>query len=188
VIEEKMKSRTGKNSKAKLISILIIGSLFIAVNVFLNSIVTWGASFLWHISNDDEIIFHDIKLNLPVRFWVKSKDEDSLVLHIVPPYGLDYLGIVIISRELITKDDLLHFKERETVNEEKVIQNKIETRNIGTEEAIVLIQKVVANDHSQEFIYELWTIPSKSLTVLAIRIPQKHRNIYLDLFTNISFM
>jgi len=173
----------------RIIFLVLLIILIIVVGHFSNSIANWGMALKWHMFNDNEVVFHEMKLNLPLRWWVDSKNEEQLILNVVPPHGINFYGIVVFRKKMISKEELFSFKNRRKIDQEEVIFDKIEIKRIENEKAFGITYKVVNFPYSQNFtyIYEFWTIPSKRMVVSAVRIPEKYRRIFLELFSRISF-
>lgn len=171
---------------------IILSALFVILVIgvgqfFGDPIAHWGMALKWHLFNDNKIVFDEMRLDLPYRWWVDSRDIERVILNVVPPYGIDFYGIVVIRKELISKEELFSFKKRRKISQAEVIFDKIETRTIGDQQAFGIIYRVVNSSYSEDISYEYWTIPSKGLVVSAIKIPKQYRRILFELFSRISF-
>ena len=90
----------------RIIFLVLLIILIIVVGHFSNSIANWGMALKWHMFNDNEVVFHEMKLNLPLRWWVDSKNEEQLILNVVPPHGINFYGIVVFRKKMISKEEL----------------------------------------------------------------------------------
>jgi len=177
-----------KKKREILYPIIVIFLFFILGKYFSRQTVTWGASIGWHLFNDDEVVFNNIRLNLPLRYWIDLKDENRLVLNVVPPYGIDFWGIVDIRKKIIAENDFMELKQRKEVNKEKVIGRKLENRKIGLIESNGIILNIVDKENRKHFNWEVWLLPSKEIMIIAVKYPEEYRYIFLDLLSNISYV
>jgi len=189
-----MKTTGDRKRKCSTFSIMFF--IFAAVMVVVwevsgQLILFRGMALKWHILNENVISFHNMKLELPLRWWVSSNDKETLILAVALPSNKDPYSFIYFKKELIHEKELVDFiKDKKKYGEDMTyFERRFESQNIGTIKAFGVVSEFKKHDDSNnsDYNFELWTLPTKKLTIFVDNFPKKYRNIFLELLSHISF-
>ncbi len=147
--------------------------------------VHWFSAVKWHVLNSDTIEFHQVKMKLPLRWWVYMKSEREMGVAVVPFTPGNEVGMVFLSKELITEEVL----QKKFENSTKAIQGSIlafdgfKTGAIGGVRAF----GVRHISRTKNIIYECWTIPSQGIVITIPKLPMNWYSSVWDFISNIEF-
>ncbi len=159
--------------------------LFVVAGEFYGaSIAQWAMALRWHLLNGNSVVFHDMTVHLPYRWWPDSQEGKRMVLTAVAPDHVDFYGLVIIEKKSVSKEQLSAFKARKKINDDAVRFERTETKEIGGEQAFGIIFSSVGSMGTE---YEFWTIPERHFVISCFAIPVKYRDILTRLLSGISF-
>ena len=151
------------------------------------------SSFLcakWHILNDNVITIGKAEIVLPYPWWATLKKDKQIIINRIPPRKCDFFGQLIIFEELLTKNDLIMFKNERTINDGTILIKKpgVDTIKIKNEMVYCIEYKIDFPAIKKNKIYLTWTIPSQSLIINAIEIPAAcKKNVLSEIIRNIKF-
>ncbi len=162
-----------------LILFLVAGELYGAI------IAQWAMALKWHLLNGNKVVFHDMTVHLPYRWWPDSQEGKRMILTAVAPDHVNFYGLVIIEKKSVSKEQLFAFKAKKKINDREVKFEQTETGQIGGEQAFGI---VFSSASSRGIEYEFWTIPERHFVISCFAIPVKYKDILAGLLSGISFL